>query len=221
MVKTGTLAALFGKVNRRDLVSARLCGAAALAAVLCLLGCEKRKPSAVPSQPSAGPRDVLGQAAIDSFRRPDLLLAALGISAGQVIAEIGAGGGYLTQHLARAVGPSGKVVATDIDPSAIAALQARLKTFPQVTARLCKKEESGLEQAVYDAIVLCDVFHLLPQPERYLPALFPALRPGGHVYVCGRLDRRSALDQAAAKAGLRIREIPADLPAQFVAEVIK
>ncbi len=221
-MKIGTLSAPRRKVNRRDRTSSCMFWVTAFGAVLALSGCEKTRPrNASSDRPATAQGADPSPSAVDSFRRPAVLLSALRISEGQAVAEVGAGGGYLTQHLAKAVGPSGKVVATDIDPSAIAALRARLRSLPQVTARLCEKEESGLEQASYDAIVLCDVVHLLPQPDRYLSALFPSLRPGGHLYVCGRLDRRPVVDQAAAKAGLAIREIPADLPAQFVVEVLR
>src|SRR5262249_46649434 len=49
---------------------------------------------------------------LDKFRQPDRLVGALGLHAGDAVAEVGAGAGYLTPHLARAVGPTGRVVST-------------------------------------------------------------------------------------------------------------
>ncbi len=68
------------------------------------------------------------QARFDAERRPDKVVEALGIKPGSVVADIGAGSGLLTVHLARAVAPSGKVVATDVDGAVLELLKARLKS---------------------------------------------------------------------------------------------
>ncbi|HEY6725809.1 MAG TPA: SAM-dependent methyltransferase, partial [Polyangiaceae bacterium] len=47
--------------------------------------------------------------ALDVQRKPVQLLEFFGISAGQRVGELGAGGGYMAELLARVVGPSGKV----------------------------------------------------------------------------------------------------------------
>src|SRR6266849_9695053 len=46
---------------------------------------------------------------LDAGRRPEQILAFLGIKPGMKVADLWAGGGYMTELLARAVGPSGKV----------------------------------------------------------------------------------------------------------------
>src|SRR4051812_47057700 len=75
--------------------------------------------ASAPSRPVAS--RAMSQAAYDGWRQPDAVIAALGLSPGQVVADVGAGKGYLSGRLARAVGPTGRVVATDIDPDALAA----------------------------------------------------------------------------------------------------
>ncbi len=45
----------------------------------------------------------------DVRRKPDLILAFIGIRAGMVALDLSAGGGYTTELLARAVGPTGRV----------------------------------------------------------------------------------------------------------------
>lgn len=47
--------------------------------------------------------------AMDSQRHPDQMLAFFGVQPGMKVAELGAGGGYTAELLARAVGPTGKV----------------------------------------------------------------------------------------------------------------
>ena len=160
-----------------------------------------------------------GVSAQDAFRQPHKLIAALSLQPGQRVAEIGAGGGYLTPYLAQAVGPKGQVMATDVDEAALGALRRRTDKLPQVTTQKVRASESGLVPAHYDLILLADVFHLVPQPDRYLSALFVSLRAGGRIVVSGRIDRRAILEQAATQAGLTLSELSVELPAQFVTEV--
>lgn len=49
--------------------------------------------------------------ALDAGRKPDLTLSFFGIRPGMKVAELGAGGGYTSELLARVVGTSGKVYA--------------------------------------------------------------------------------------------------------------
>ena len=50
----------------------------------------------------------------DAEERPDTLINALEIPAGATVADLGSGTGYFTWRIARAVGPSGKVFAVDV-----------------------------------------------------------------------------------------------------------
>src|ERR1700729_3758819 len=51
---------------------------------------------------------------------PSKLLPPLKIKPGSVVADIGAGSGYHSLHLAEIVGPKGKVLANDIQPEMLA-----------------------------------------------------------------------------------------------------
>ena len=59
--------------------------------------------------------------------RTDLLVAALQITPGMVIADIGAGTGYLARRMAPAVLPGGKVWAVDVQPEMVSLLQASVR----------------------------------------------------------------------------------------------
>lgn len=173
------------------------------ALMLCTFAC-RRAPA--PERPSAQ----------DSYRQPERLIAALGIHAGDTVADLGAGGGYLTLHLARAVGASGHVVATDIDEAALAALRERTRELPQVEARRVSATEPGLEAGRFDLVLLAQLDQLLADRVSYLRLLRPALRPGGRVAISNREDRLDAARAAAVAAGYHVEVIPANLPAQFV-----
>ena len=55
----------------------------------------------------------------DEWNKPDLIMDALGIADGAVVADLGAGGGWFTIRLARRVGPNGLVYAQDIQPQSV------------------------------------------------------------------------------------------------------
>lgn len=89
---------------------------AALALLASLAGCATRGPSLPPPGPEvdaaavvAAPDRTPEDRALDAGRHPAALLAFLALRPGMKVAELGAGGGYTTELLARAVGPSGVV----------------------------------------------------------------------------------------------------------------
>ena len=59
--------------------------------------------------------------------QPDRALDVLKIAKGAVVADVGAGSGYMTERLASRVGPDGKVYAVDIQPEMLRLLGLRLK----------------------------------------------------------------------------------------------
>jgi ubiquinone/menaquinone biosynthesis C-methylase UbiE len=59
--------------------------------------------------------------------QPHRAIAALGLRPGDVVADVGAGTGYYTVRLARAVAPGGQVYATDIQPEMLARLDRRVR----------------------------------------------------------------------------------------------
>lgn len=137
-------------------------------------------------------------------------MAALQLKPGQHVADVGAGRGYLTGRLSAAVGPSGTVVATDVDPAALAALRAH--AAGNVTTRLVAAADPGLEPSAFDVILLAEVDHLLGDRADYLRRLRVALAPGGRIAVTNRMVYRAALVDAAGRAGLTVERETTGLP---------
>src|SRR6187401_2957099 len=77
---------------------------------------------------------VMGHQAADWLERPerekeertDLLLPALKLKSGDVVADIGAGTGYYTRRLAKAVGTNGTVLAVEIQQEMLDILTNKL-----------------------------------------------------------------------------------------------
>src|SRR3954466_13053069 len=59
--------------------------------------------------------------------QPTKLLDVLKVKPGEVVADVGAGSGYLTFRLAERVGPTGKVLAVDIQPEMLALIRQRMR----------------------------------------------------------------------------------------------
>jgi SAM-dependent methyltransferase len=105
-------------------------------------------------------------------------LAALGIGPGWRCWEVGAGGTSVVSWLAKKVGPTGKVLATDIDTSRLAAA-AR----PPVEVRVHDVGAQEPPGEGFDLVHARLVLVHVPDRERALASMVRALRPGGRLLV--------------------------------------
>jgi predicted methyltransferase len=156
------------------------------------------------------------QEAFDRYRRPDELVAALKIAPGSVVADVGAGSGYLTHRLAAAAGARGRVVATDVDYVALQKIGRSRSGEAPIEIRKVAPDDPSLEAGGYDLILISEVDHLLPDRATWLTRLKAALKPGGRIAVCNRRLYRAPLLDAAAQAGLTLRDEYDKLPAHFL-----
>lgn len=116
---------------------------------------------------------------------PSKAIEALGLTAGMVIADIGAGSGYYTSRMAKKVGPTGRVYATDIQPGMIAILERRIKAegLTNVTTVLGAMDQPSLPPQSIDLAIMVDVYHELQQPQLFLQRLKAAFKPGGRLVL--------------------------------------
>jgi SAM-dependent methyltransferase len=105
------------------------------------------------------------------------LLSSLGVRQGWRCLEVGAGGGSIARWLAEAVGPTGYVVATDVDTRAL-----ELPMQPNVEKRGHDIVHDSLEDG-FDLIHVRLVLEHLPEREAVLDKLVAALRDGGWLLV--------------------------------------
>lgn len=121
----------------------------------------------------------------DSWQQPDEVIEALALAAGDQVADLGAGSGYFTFRLARAVGPEGKVYAVDIDPDMVALLkeQAREEGHANVEVIRADPGDPHLPLAALDLVFACNVYHHLEDRSAYFARLARHLKPGGRVAV--------------------------------------
>lgn len=116
---------------------------------------------------------------------PDKAIAALAIAPGATVADVGAGSGYMTVKLAAAVGTTGRVYATDVQPEMIEKLTARLKTsrIENVTPVLSAMDDPRLPEGALDLILMVDVYHELAAPQQMLQRMRRALKPSGRLVL--------------------------------------
>jgi ubiquinone/menaquinone biosynthesis C-methylase UbiE len=187
------------------------------------LGCDRNETSPVGvTNPTERPADdvVREQAQFDAERKPEKVVEALGIKPGSRVADVGAGSGLLTVHLARAVKPGGKVVATDIDIEVLKLMEGRLRAaglLDVVEPREVAADKPYLEANSYDAILLAEVDHYLGDAAGWLRDAATALKPSGRIVISNRLHHRNKSMAAAKKAGLELVTESAPVPSHFIA----
>lgn len=128
---------------------------------------------------------VFDDPARDAWQKPAEVVASLGLRPGMRVADLGAGTGYFTRHLATAVGPDGTVFAVETEPNLVAHLRTRAEreSTPQVVPVLASFAEPRLPIAGVDLVLVVDTFHHLDHRLAYLTKLRRTLRAGGRVAV--------------------------------------
>ncbi len=128
----------------------------------------------------------LERAEREEEERTDLLLEALRLRPGDVVADFGAGSGYFTWRIAQRVGPSGRVYAVEVQPLMLELLQANLTRrglADRMLPVLGTASDPKLPEASCDLILLVDVYHELEFPFEVTAALARALKPGGRLVL--------------------------------------
>jgi predicted methyltransferase len=210
-------------------------------------------PAAAPEEPApapAGPREVSAvevsaeiraaidaadrtpeDRALDAGRKPGELVAFAGIRPGMKVAEIAAAGGYTTEILARAVGPTGAVYAENSKginqfvgkawPDRLA--RPALKNVVRVDRELddpLPPEAKELD-SVFMVLFYHDLVWIKTDRDRLNAAVFAALKPGGTYIIVDHSGRdgtgmnevqtlhrieESAVRAEIEKAGFRLVE---------------
>jgi ubiquinone/menaquinone biosynthesis C-methylase UbiE len=146
----------------------------------------------------------------DDWQNPEQVVAALGLKAGDQVADLGSGGGYFTFPMAEAVGKSGRVYAVDIEESLLAyiAKQSEERGLSQIETVLAPEDGLGLPDGSVDLIFLSNVYHHLPDPADYFRRARPILREGGRIAVLD-FSENSFLASHATPADQIQRELEA------------
>jgi SAM-dependent methyltransferase len=118
-----------------------------------------------------------------AWQKPDEVVRALRLRGGETVADVGAGSGYFTFRLARAL-PGGKVIATDIDPEMVRHVhhQVMSKRIRNVTAVLTGPDDPAIAREA-DVVFIADVLHHVANREPWLRRAYVEMKPGARLVV--------------------------------------
>jgi SAM-dependent methyltransferase len=133
----------------------------------------------------AGGADWLERGERETEENPDGALDAIGIKPGMVVADVGAGTGYMSLRMAKRVGPTGKVYANDVQPEMLRRLRqnAANAKLANIETVLGTETDPKLPPGQLDLILLVDVYHEFSQPQRMLRKIREALKPDGRLVL--------------------------------------
>jgi ubiquinone/menaquinone biosynthesis C-methylase UbiE len=121
----------------------------------------------------------------ESEEAPSRAVEALELAPGMVVADIGAGSGYYTVRMARKVGPTGKVFATDIQVGMLSLLMRRVNSegLKNVVPVQGAVDDPTLAAGSIDLALMVDVYHELAAPQVFVRRLRDALKPDGRLVL--------------------------------------
>ena len=113
------------------------------------------------------------------------LAELLTLEPGMTVAEIGAGSGRMTLLVARRVGPSGRVIATELEAPDVEELREKAASagLSNVDAIRGSQDGPNLPNECCDAVFMSKVYHHFARPAAMNEGLFEALKPGGRLAV--------------------------------------
>jgi predicted methyltransferase len=152
----------------------------------------------------------------DEWNKPEEVIAALEIEPGDTVCDLGAGSGYFTFRLAEAVGPEGRVLAHDVDPSAVQMLLERVEaewnaeTMGPISVVQNPYDDPLLDEKSVDHLLMVDVHFLSEEELKPLDAatmkkLYIGIKPGGRVSLIEQLDDPQKPRKDGQKRGATLR----------------
>jgi ubiquinone/menaquinone biosynthesis C-methylase UbiE len=175
-------------------------GAAALAAWLLLAGTGAAQLGGRPADEWV--RTLESPERIASLKIPEVV-TALELQPGSVIADLGAGSGPFESAFAKAVGPSGKVYAVEVDKAFLTYIEskARAAGITNVRTVLGEFTDPKLPASDVDVAFLHDVLHHIQDRPGYLKAVVKYLKPSARIVI---IDYNPARSPHSADPALQV-----------------
>lgn len=142
---------------------------------------------------------------------PDQVMDLVGIKAGMVIGEVGAGRGRFTVHLARRVGDQGRIYANDIDRASLEYLKDRCRRngLANIETVLGKPDDPLFPRTGLDMVFMVWTYHMMEKPVAMLRSLIPYLKPGATVVMVEPVpaETEDEIEEATARLGRKPLDI--------------
>ena len=142
------------------------------------------------------------------WQMPVRVMDETGVKAGMIVADVGAGDGYFTFHLAERVGNGGKILACDIDNRALQVIRDKCaeRGIQNISVILGKEDDPLIPQKSVDIVLMVNTIHLIENPSEYLKKLGESLKPDGKLVI---------VQWDAEKMGKELRDWDADDRAKY------
>ncbi|MBX2866714.1 methyltransferase domain-containing protein [Candidatus Kaiserbacteria bacterium] len=142
------------------------------------------------------------------FVHPDIICSHFHLREGDIVADLGAGVGFFTPALSRAVGASGRVYACEIQKNLLERLgvEARDHRLPNVELLWCDLEKEGgteLADGIIDTGVMINTFFQLEDKKTAIKEMARIIRKGGKLFL---VDWSESFDGLGPRSDLVVQE---------------
>ena len=172
----------------------------------------------------------------EKSQKPRELIAAIGVSKGDVIADIGSGVGFMLPYFLEVIGPDGKIYAEDIQQDFLDTVEEKKSknNWENVETILGDQKDPKLPAGQIDLAFILDAFHHFSYPVETMRNIRRALKPDGRLVMVDfyksrehptrgkdwlkdhiRLDRDGFAAEIAS-AGFKLEKQFDHLPHQYV-----
>lgn len=144
----------------------------------------------------------------DQYQKPAEVIRNLKLKEGDVVCEVGAGSGYFTPYLSKAVGTSGRVYAQDPQREFLELIRQKRKRMglTNVDVVLGTYTDTNLPDNTCDVAFVLDTYHHFEWPSPMLDAMKRDLRHGGRLVIVDWHRRQNAIfDKLGITAADHIR----------------
>ena len=179
----------------------------------------------------AGGAGWLERSERETEEQPEKALDAMDIREGMVVADVGAGTGYMTLRIARRVGLTGKVYGNDVQPEMIRRLRdnAAKAKLDNIEPVLGAEADPKLPAGKMDLVLMVDVYHELSRPQEMLRKIRAALKPDGRLVLLEyrkedpkvpiKLEHKMSVDEVKTEVeaeGFKLDKTVETLPRQHI-----
>jgi SAM-dependent methyltransferase len=129
--------------------------------------------------------DWLDRPERESEEQPQKVIAALHLTPGVNVGEVGAGTGFYALRIAKRIQPGGTYYANDLEPAMPARLESKVaaQKVTNIKTIVGTQTDPRLPHGTLDYVLMVDVYHELSQPQIILRNIAAALKPGGKLVL--------------------------------------
>lgn len=155
------------------------------AALVCMTLCGTGGPTRAQRDTTADPSRVRkAEDDREQWQKVPEIFAAMRISIGSRVADVGAGSGFFTVRLSRAVGPQGRVYAVDINPNSIRELQERVAREGLTNVDVVTGTDTSPHlPAALNAVLIVNAYHEMDAHQTILDEIRRSLTLEGRLVI--------------------------------------